>query len=80
MRFSSLQRSPERRVRIPRAFHTRHLASSEFLPLLTPCSPSSLPVISDRVAPGIQPSGPCSSRRVGPRFREPSPPDVAPTR
>jgi hypothetical protein len=31
----------------------QHVASSEFEPLLTPCSPSSLPVISDRVAPGI---------------------------
>jgi hypothetical protein len=40
----------------------QHVASSEFQPLLTPCSPSSLPTISGRVALGIHPSGPFSSQ------------------
>jgi hypothetical protein len=47
----------------------RHRASSEFEPLLTPSSPSSLPTISGQVARGIHPSGPCSSRRVKSTFR-----------
>ena len=47
----------------------RHVASSEFEPLVTPCSPSRLPTLSGRVAPGIRPSGLSSSRKSDGPFR-----------
>lgn len=52
--FRSLQRSPARRVRFSRWFpRHRHLASSGFFALSTPYSPSSLPTVARRAAPGI---------------------------
>jgi hypothetical protein len=52
--FQSLQRSPARRIRFPRWLpHHQHRAPSGFFALSTPCSPSSLPTVARRAAPGI---------------------------
>jgi hypothetical protein len=56
MGFHSLQRSPAQRSGISGVPPPLH-ASSEFEPLVTPCSPSCLPSLSGRVALGILPSG-----------------------
>jgi hypothetical protein len=76
--FESLQRSPARRVRFTRWLpHHRHLASSGFFALPTPYSPSSLPTVARRAAPGILPSGLCSCQSVRRPFGPvPSLPDV----
>lgn len=58
----------------------QHVASSEFEPLVTPCSPSSLPTISGQVALGIHPSGLSSTRASGGPFGSPSPPGVTHSR
>lgn len=76
--FFSLQRSSAREIRLPRWLpHHRHLASSGFFALSTPCSLSSLPTVARRAAPGIPPSGLCSCRQVRRPFGHvPSLPDV----
>jgi hypothetical protein len=54
MGFRSLQRSPARRSRLTRRFPTvGTLRPQGSVPLSTPCSPSSLPVVADQAAPGI---------------------------
>lgn len=53
MGFSSLQRSPARRSRLLERFHPPTPCVFRVRALLTPCSPSSLLVISDLAAPGI---------------------------
>jgi len=53
MGFSSLQRSRARRSRFTQRFHPLAPCVFRVRALLTPCSPSSLPVVSDEAAPGI---------------------------
>jgi hypothetical protein len=53
MGFSSLQRSPARRSRLLERFHPPTPCVFRVRALLTPCSPSSLLVISAEAAPGI---------------------------
>jgi hypothetical protein len=53
MGFRSLQRSRARRSRFTRRFHPPASCALRVRALSTLCSPSSLPVVSDRAAPGI---------------------------
>lgn len=53
VRFWSLQRSRARRSRSTRRFHPPAPCVFRVRALLTPCSPSSLPAVSDGAAPGI---------------------------
>jgi hypothetical protein len=53
MGFRSLQRSRARRSRHSQRFHPLAPCVFRVRALLTPCSPSSLPVVSDEAAPGI---------------------------